>query len=202
MRVGLFGGSFDPIHRGHVAAARAALAELGLDRVLFVTTAVPPHTPGHRFAPALARYAMVELALLDDDALQASPLELEGARPAFTVDTVERLRRERPDDELVLLIGGDSLARLETWHRWQDLVGAVELGVLARPGWERERIEPTFGPELARGIGRARTSWVSSVADPASASEIRRRLAAGEPLPAGWLDDRVLRFATKYSLYR
>jgi len=198
VRVGLLGGSFDPIHAGHVAAARAARAGLRLDRVLFLPTGRPPHKPQRAFAPALARYAMVELALLDDTELWASPLELDEARPTFTIDTVERLRREAPRDEHVLLVGADSLAALATWRRWRDLVAAVEIGVLARPGFAREALAATLPVELSV----ARITWVESVSHPASSTEIRRRLAGGEPSPAGWLDARVLSFATKYRLYR
>jgi nicotinate-nucleotide adenylyltransferase len=202
VRIGLFGGSFDPIHSGHVAAARAARAALRLDRVLFVPTGRPPHKPDRGFAPALARYAMVELALLDDAELWASPLELDEARPTYTIDTVERLRRESPRDEHLLLVGADSLAALDTWRRWRDLVAAVEIGVLARPGFAREALAAALPAELAAALADARITWIERVAHPASSTEIRRRLAAGEPLPDGWLDARVLSFAAKYRLYR
>jgi nicotinate-nucleotide adenylyltransferase len=203
LRLGQLGGSFDPIHEGHVAAARAALDALGLDRVLFLPTGRPPHKPGRSFAPALARWTMVELALLDEPGLFASPLELDDARESYTIETVERLRAGSPaGTELVLLIGADSLAELHTWRRWPDLLAATEIGVLARPGWSWAELERSWPPELAAGIHRARISHVESVSHPASASEIRRRLRAGEPIPQGWLKDRVLRFSNKYDLYR
>lgn len=202
MRVGLFGGSFDPIHAGHVAVARAARRALRLDRVLFLPTARPPHKPERDFAPALARYAMVELALLDDVELWASPLELEPSRPAYTVETLEGLRRDAPGLDYVLLLGADSLAALDSWRRWRDLVAAVEIGVLARPGFARQQLAAGFSDELAAALRDARLTWVESVEHPASASEIRRRLAAGAPPPDGWLDPRVLSFVAKYNLYR
>ena len=202
MRLGLFGGSFDPIHLGHVEAARAARAELGLDRVLFLPTARPPHKPERRFAPALARYAMVELALLDDAELRVSDLELAVEREVYAIDTVERLRAERPGDELVLLVGADSLAVLDTWRRWRELVAAVEIGALARPGWEWGSVAAGLPHELSSALEAARLGWVRSVAHPASASEIRRRIASGELIPDGWLDPRVLKFIAKYELYR
>jgi nicotinate-nucleotide adenylyltransferase len=206
VKLGLLGGSFDPIHEGHVAAARAALRDLGLDRVLFLPTGRPPHKPERRFAPALARYAMVELALLDEPELQVSALELDESAPSYAIETVERLRAERPGDELVLLLGADSLAQLHTWRRWRDLVATTRLGVLARPGWNPERIAAAQPPDLAAavtdGIHRATISQVESVSHPASASEIRRRLRAREPIPEGWLHDRVLKFSAKYDLYR
>ena len=205
MRLGLLGGSFDPVHLGHVEAARAARAELALDRVLFLPTGRPPHKPERRFAPPLARWTMVELALLDEPQLLASPLELDAERPAYTIDTLERLRAEPLDgaaSELVLLLGADSLAELHTWRRWPEILATTELGVLARPGWSWAAIEAGAPPELAAGIHRARITRVESVSHPASASEIRRRLRAREPIPEGWLHERVLKFLSKYDLYR
>lgn len=202
MRIGLFGGSFDPVHAGHVAVARAARRALRLDRVLFLPTARPPHKPERDFAPALARYAMVELALLDDAELWASPLELDASRPAYTVETIERLRRDGPGHDHVLLLGADSLAALDSWRRWRELAATVELGVLARPGFARRELEAGLSHELATALRDARLTWVEGVEHPASASEIRRRLAAGVPPPDGWLDARVLSFVAKYRLYR
>jgi len=209
VRVGLFGGSFDPVHGGHVAAARLARRELGLDRVLFLPTAQPPHKPERRFAPALQRYAMVELALVDEPDLLVSTVELTPDLPAYAIETLERFRAEAPDDEHVLLIGADSLATFDGWRRWRELLATAELGVFARPGFDWSALEPQLDPELARAIaaanapagGRPRLSWLPT-AHPASASEIRRRLAKSESLPEGWLDPRVLTFVTKYTLYR
>jgi len=202
MRVGLLGGSFDPVHRGHVEAARAALAGLGLDRVLFVPTARPPHKPERRFAPALRRYAMVEIAILDEPRLEVSTAELDESRPAYTIDTLARLRSERPGDELVLLVGADWLAAFDSWRSWRELLASTELGVVPRRGAEWSAVEPRLAPSLRQAIAAARIGWVRDFEHPASASEIRRRMAAEEPLPEGWLDPRVLGFIEKYSLYR
>ncbi len=202
MRVALFGGSFDPIHSGHLACARAALDEGWVERIDFVVTARPPHKPERTFAPALARYAMVELALLDEPRLFASSVELVPERPAYTIETLERLRIEAPEHELVLLVGADSLAAFDTWRRWQEILATTEIGVVARPGFGWAELSPRLGAPLAGALRGARLHWLRGVAHPASASEIRRRLAAGEPVPDRWLDPRVLTFATKYSLYR
>jgi len=201
MRVGLFGGSFDPVHRGHVAGARAAISALALDRVVFLPTALPPHKTGQSFAPVWRRYAMTELALLDDLRLEVSPLEI-AERPIFTVETLERWRSERPEDDPVLLVGADSLAGFDGWRRWRDILATTEIGVLRRPGFDWDRVEPGLSEELRRALAAARIGWVEGVEHPASASEIRRRLRAGEPLPDDWLDPRVLTFVEKYTLYR
>lgn len=201
MKLGLFGGSFDPMHAGHVAVARAALGALGLERVVVLPTARPPHKPDRRFAPPLARHAMAELALLDDPRLVVSDFELTLDRPAFTVDSLRRFGAG-PGVELHLLLGSDSLAELATWRDWEEILELAVLAVVARPGSGRERVLAAVPPALAERLRRARLVWVDVPPHPASASEIRRRLAAGEPLPDGWLDPRVLTFVTKYRLYR
>jgi len=202
VRVGVFGGSFDPIHRGHVEPVEAARRGLGLDRVLYVPTARPPHKPERWLAPPLARFAMTELALLGRAELEVSPIELLEARPTFTIETLERLRLERPGDELWLIVGADSLAGLHTWRRFRDLLAGFPVAVLARPGFERAALAAALAPELTAELERARVEWVENRPLPISASEIRARLARGEEPPAGWLDPLVLTFLRKYRLYR
>lgn len=202
MSLGLLGGSFDPVHRGHVELALAVHAALGLERVVFLPTAVPPHKPGRTFAPPLSRYAMVELALLDHPELVVSDLELTVGRPAYTIDTLEHLAAERPGRDLVLLLGSDSLAALDTWRRWPELLERARLAVVERPGAARAKVVADLAPELAERLAAARIDWIEHRPHPASASEIRRRLAAGEAIPEGWLEPRVLTFVRKYGLYR
>jgi nicotinate-nucleotide adenylyltransferase len=202
VRIGLLGGSFDPIHRGHVEAARAAIADLGLERVLFLPTARPPHKPERRFAPALRRYAMVELALVDEPRLEVSTRELDESRPVYTTETLAALRRERPGDEHVLLVGADSLAAFDGWRNWEEILATTEVGVFPRPGSEWGVVEPRLPQALRRALAAARLGWIGAFSHPASSSEIRRRIADGEALPEGWIDPRVLRFIQKYTLYR
>ena len=203
MKIGVFGGSFDPIHRGHVEPVAAARRALGLDRVLFVPTARPPHKPERRLAPALARYAMAELALLDFPELEVASLELFAERPTYTIESLERLRGERPGDEIWLLVGADSFLALHTWRRFRDLLAGFPVGVLARPGAGTAAPPATaLAPELAAALGGARVEWVANPPLAISASEIRDRLARGEEPLAGWLDPRVLKFVHKYRLYR
>ena len=200
MKLGLFGGSFDPIHRGHVAPVREARRRLGLDRVLYLPTASPPHKPGRAFAPALARWTMVELALLHEEGLYASAHEM-GERPAYTVETLEHFRDALPGADLHLLIGADSLATLTTWRRWQELPRLARLVVLARPGWEAAEVRGGLPPELREAERTGRLVAVENEPCPVSATEIRSALARGEEPPAGALHRPVLDYARKYRLY-
>lgn len=198
-KFGIFGGSFDPIHAGHVAPVRAARAALGLERVFFLPTAHPPHKPGHRLAPALARYAMVELALLDEEGLFVSTHEL-GDGPSYTVETLEHFHAELPGSELHLLLGSDSLAELPSWRRWRELPQLATLVVLTRPGWQ-EMLRDELPAELQRAAATGRLLFVENEPVPVSATALRAILAAGGEPPAGAIHPLVLDYARKYRLY-
>ncbi len=200
MRLGLFGGSFDPIHEGHVAPVRAAREALALDRVIYLPTARPPHKPGRRMAPALSRFAMVEMALLNEEGFYASPFELTLGRPAYTIDTLEHFSSEQPDAELVLLIGSDSFLELESWVRWREIAAIAHLGVLSRPGSEpvRERLSPPLVELLDRG----RATLLAERTVDLSSTRLREILRAGGEPPQGVVSPLVLDYARKYGLYR
>lgn len=201
-KLGLFGGSFDPIHRGHVRPVQDARRSLGLDRVIYLPTADPPHKPGVDFAPAYARFAMVELALLGEEGLYASPRELTPGRPAYAIDSVEAFRRDHPDAAIHLIIGSDSFAELPTWRRWRDLLAAARLVVLVRPGWELERIRGELEPELAELIAAGGVDWIADRPLDLSATGLRRLLARGEEPPPDALHPLVVDYIRKYALYR
>lgn len=200
MKIGLFGGSFDPIHTGHVETVRAARQALGLERVIYLPTAQPPHKPGRKLAPALARYAMVELALLCEEGLYTSPFELTFGRPAYTIDSLEHFRRTYPDAELHLLIGGDSFLELEAWWRWREIVEAARLVVLARPGSELglETLSPALAELLRAGRARILTERTVDL----SSTDLRDQLGRGEEPPRSALPPLVLDYIHKYRLYR
>lgn len=202
LRIGLLGGSFDPVHSGHVAFAQAARAALALDRVLFLPTAQPPHKPGRKFAPPLHRYVMVELALLGEVGLFASPVEWTPGRTAYTVETVERLAAEHPGWQLVLLIGADSFGDLPTWRRWTDLVAQVEIAVAVRPGWDLQSLRGAAPEELRTAVDAGRVHFLANSPVGLSSTELRGALERGEALPPGSLPPRVLDYACKYNLYR
>lgn len=203
MKIGLFGGSFDPIHNGHVLPVHEARRALMMDRVIYLPTAKPPHKPGREFAPAHARYAMVEMALLGEEGLFASAHELTLDRPAYTVETLEHFQREFPGADLCLIIGGDSFADLHHWVRWREIPRLARLVVLARPGWNLESQEtPDLDPEIAE---LARTDRVHLLRQPPidlSSTRLRELFAAGEPIPDGMMSNLVVRYVQKYDLYR
>ena len=202
MKVGLFGGSFDPIHRGHIDPVQEARRSLGLDRVVYLPTAKPPHKPGRVLAPAHARYTMVELALLEEEGLYASPHELTPGRPAYTIETLEHFRREMPDadTELVLLIGGDSFADLHLWVRFREIPGLARVVVLARPGWDFDTVP--LDAEVAEMARTDRVILLRQTPVDVSSTRLRELLASGLPLPSGAVPELVVRYLQKYDLYR
>ncbi len=202
MKVGLFGGSFDPIHRGHIDPVQEARRSLGLDRVIYLPTAKPPHKPGRVLAPAHARYTMVELALLGEEGLYASPHELTPGRPAYTIETLEHFRREMPDadTELFLLIGGDSFADLHLWVRFREIPGLARMVVLARPGWDFATVP--LDAEVAEMARTDRVILLRQTPVDVSSTRLRELLAAGLPLPPGAVPELVVRYLQKYDLYR
>lgn len=202
MRLGLFGGSFDPIHRGHLEPVEAVRRALDLDRVIYLPTAQPPHKKDRRFAPAHARFAMVELALLDRPGCFASPFELTPGRTAFTVDTVLQYREIHPEAELFLILGADSLLNFSTWRRWREIARLAELAVMVRPGWSLETLPADLPGELRELIEGERVHPLENPPVDVSSSELRQRLVGGAESAAGSLPDLVLRYINKYALYR
>ncbi len=138
--------------------------------------------------------------MLDEEGLYVSAHELTPDRPAYTVETLEHFRREMPEAELHLLIGGDSFADFHHWVRWPEIAAAARLVVLARPGWDLDSIP--LDPEVA---ALSRTDRVLVLRQPAvdvSSTRLREQLAAGLPLAAGTVPDLVVRYVHKYGLYR
>ena len=199
MKLGLFGGSFDPIHSGHVLPVREARRALGLDKVLYLPTAHPPHKPRSLMAPPLARYAMVEMALLGEEGLFASPYELTLDRPAYTVETLEHFRSLEPEADLHLIIGADSFADLPHWVRWREIPGLARLAVLPRPGWDLA--ESALPAELNELAHSNRVVFLRQAPVDVSATRLREMLARGEQPPVGWVHESVVRYVQKYGLY-
>jgi nicotinate-nucleotide adenylyltransferase len=135
MRLGVFGGSFDPVHVGHLIVAEAAADQLKLDRVLFVPALVQPFKVGQHSAPATDRVAMLELAIAGNPRFLLDHREIERDAPSYTVDTLRELGSEIPRDELFLLVGADTAWDLPRWHDAEVLSQFANLVVLSRPGY-------------------------------------------------------------------
>ena len=163
MRTAIFGGTFDPIHSAHLAMAREAADRWSLDRVLFIPAGNPPHK--HADTPYEHRYRMVELACAADPRFVASRME-EGVERSYSIHTIERVKAQ--NGEVFFIIGTDAFAEIRTWHRWEDVIRAVEFILVARPGHQ-----------VAVPPG-ARVHRLDSLASPVSSSAIRDALARGE----------------------
>ncbi len=189
-RVGILGGSFDPVHLGHVRAAEAARDALALDRVLLVPNARQPLKLGRDAAPAEDRLAMVRLAVAGRPRLEASDEEIVRGGISYTIDTLRALRdRLGPDAEIFLLMGADTLKDLGRWKGADELAALATHVALTRPGYA-----------LEEGAGLpVRRLEVDAL--PVSSTEVRRLLAAGEPAP-GLLDLAVADYIAKKGLYR
>jgi len=187
LRLAIFGGTFDPIHKAHVAMAQEAAERFHLDRILVVPASHPPHKSGATFAAYADRLRMVELACRDHTRLEVSHLE-EGTERNYSIDTIEKLQATlSPGDVLYFLIGADAFADIQTWHRWRDVVRGVTFIVVSRPG------HVYAVPEGAR------VERLESLDLPVSSSEIRRALAAGQR-PAE-VPDCVLEYILVHRLY-
>jgi len=185
---GLLGGSFDPVHHGHLIAAGRALEALGLARVLLVPCARQPLKRQGPVAPPEQRRRMLELAVAGDARFAVEPLELERPAPSYTVDTLRALARRCPGERFVLLLGADAAADLPRWHEADEVARLAEVAVLTRPGT----------PEVRSPLVR------HAVATPAieiSASDIRARCLAGKSIRY-LVPDAVADYIEQEGLYR
>jgi nicotinate-nucleotide adenylyltransferase len=176
-QLGVLGGTFDPPHVGHLWLATLAADALGLDRVLFMPAAQPPHKGGRLVSRATERLLMTRLAIAGDPTFELCAIEMERDGPSYTIDSVAELERMYgPETRLVLIMAADSLEQIDTWREPDRLLERVEWAVGPRPGIElpdRAALEARFGP------GASRIHLLAGPSLDVSSSEIRRRVAAG-----------------------
>lgn len=177
----LFGGTFDPVHHGHLITAQAALEALRAERLVFIPANVSPHKSAMALgASGEDRVAMLRLAIEGVEAFSVDDLEVRRAGPSYTIDTVRALRAGRPGERLILLLGADQLKQFHHWHEVRELLGLVEIAVLGRPGSEVEgplvRIGEVLGSEVE---GRCRAGMLATPLIDLSATEIRNRVSGG-----------------------
>jgi nicotinate-nucleotide adenylyltransferase len=187
MRIGLFGGSFDPIHAGHLFVGQEAVSQLGLERLLVIPTSRPPHKQDRRLTPIHHRLELVRRAIAGLDRFELAGVE-SGAATSYTIDTVRWARSAFPEAELYLVIGSDSLADLDLWRSPDEIQALATLAVYEREGYP---LAPTARPHV---LLRGAVVLVSS-------SEIRERIAAGRSV-RDWVPDAVMAYIDEHDLYR
>ncbi len=212
-KLGIFGGSFDPIHLGHLRSAEQVRAAVGLDRVVFVPAASPPHKPGRRLADAESRLAMVELAIAGDPAFAASGLELERGGTSYSVDTLEWFRAREPDAALHFIVGDDAFREMQTWRDAPRLFELASVVVTNRPpgGLETSIAHLPVAAQDAfcydpltqsyRHRSGTELRFVVITALDVSATAIRSRVRDGLPI-GGLVPPEVERFIRERNLYR
>jgi len=217
-RIALYGGTFDPVHVGHLAVAENILKLFALDRLLFIPAHVAPHKRGRGTTPGLHRYAMLALATQADARLRVSSIELDAPEKRSTVETLSRLQEEPgPRVRLFFIMGADSWADITTWREWERLLEMSDHIIVTRPGYElgsehvpesvRERIVDVRGAR-ARGVAEEvgavgpRLYVTDAVLMDVSATEIRRRVREGRSGELGQLvPAAVADYIRKYRLY-
>ncbi len=178
-KIGILGGTFNPVHLGHLILAEQAREKYELSRVLLIPCAQPPHKPELNLAPARHRLGMLKLVLDHDLHLEASNIEIFRGPPSYSVETVQELKKDLPGAELFFVIGADSLLELHTWKNVHRLLEICTFVTFGRPGHDIEQIDPcdiglgkTAGSRLLNDVHRGRLIDISS-------SEIRYRVAEG-----------------------
>jgi nicotinate-nucleotide adenylyltransferase len=220
-RVGLLGGTLDPIHLGHIETAQAARAALGLDRIIVLPSRVPPHRAVQPVASRYHRFAMAALAVNGIDGFTVSDMELCAAGPSYTADTLTRFRESSgaAGSQIFFITGADAFAEIATWHRYPEVLDLANFVVVSRPGFPapsmRERL-----PGLADGMVQVpgpgfrvpgsgsvlevqdspRIFLIDAPTPDVSSSVVRRRLAAGETLE-GLVPAAVGRHILQHGLY-
>lgn len=192
MKIGFMGGSFDPVHFGHLVAAQDALERGGLDWLVFVPAAQAPLKPGVVQASAEARLAMLRAAISDDPRFQISDFEIRKGGVSYTIDTVRHFASQFPGDELAWVIGADQVERLHQWREIDELVKLIEFVVLARPGW------PTLSPTNIPGV---KLRWCEGHLVEISSTEARERVKAGLPLDY-MIPHKTVEYIRETGLYR
>ncbi|MGH9494426.1 MAG: nicotinate-nucleotide adenylyltransferase [Candidatus Sulfotelmatobacter sp.] len=224
MNIGLFGGTFDPVHRGHLALARAAMERCKLRRVCFVPAGVQPHKRRQPLAPFVHRFAMLALATAEEKAFTPSLLEApeentKKEKPNYTIDTVRRFKQSlKNSDQLFLLIGMDAFAEIAKWHQAETLFRECKFIVAGRPGYSladvanalpeklRPRTEVTKPFEKQQPSGDLVLPGVTlhllaDLKEPASATAIRHAAASGKPM-GKFVTPAVAEYIKKMGLYK
>lgn len=187
-RLGVMGGTFDPIHHGHLVAASEVAAVFNLDEVVFVPTGEPWHKSAQEVTQAEHRYLMTVIATASNPRFKVSRVDIDRPGPTYTIDTLRDLRRARPDAELFFITGADAMAQILSWKDVQELWTLAHFVGVTRPGHELQN------------MGRDDVSLLEVPAMAISSTDCRQRVAASEPV---WylVPDGVVQYIAKHNLY-
>ncbi len=215
-KLGILGGTFNPIHYGHLAAAEEVRHRLKLDRILFIPSCLPPHKQEEDVPPAVHRMEMIRLALEGNPSFEPSDIEIRRGGRSYTVDTIETLQRINPRSELYFITGLDSFLEVQTWHRWQHLLTLCRFVILSRPGYRfadlaridflqsaKAEFEGLDHGSQSRSAIRAETFEIFLEMIPLydiSSTDIRRRVKEGRSIKY-LLPDTVETYIIKNKLY-
>jgi nicotinate-nucleotide adenylyltransferase len=214
-QVALFGGTFDPVHAGHIAVAQAAQKRFHLDAIYFIPSSRPPHKTKPALTPFVHRYAMVSLACAEHPGFVPSLAEasLDGATPHifYTIDTVRRFHREHPDDHLFFILGADQFLEIPTWKNYEALMDACDFIIASRPGFRLDALRLVIPPEkLGRTVShdadkillrKSAVHLLTTVSSHVSSTEVRHRLERHQTIH-GLVPARVEEYIQGQALYR
>jgi nicotinate-nucleotide adenylyltransferase len=197
MRLGILGGTFNPPHLGHLVCAQEAYRELALDRVMLIPARIPPHKPVEHEPGPEHRLELCRLAVQGDDRFEVSELELDRDGPSYTVDTLEMLSSQAPNNELVLIVGADIAAGLPRWHQPERVLELATLAIAKRRGTTRGAVETALSG--LKGGGRARFFAMPRIG--ISSTMVRRRARAGQPIRY-FVPDAVVGYVEGHRFYQ
>lgn len=199
-RIGLLGGTFNPVHSGHLLIAQRAAEQFGLDKVYFLVAGDPPHKHGGDVAPKELRYAMVQKALEPYPQFEPNAIELLRTGPSYTVDTLEQLRRQDPEAEYYFIIGEDTLYQLEGWHNFPELARLTDFICLPRP-MSPQTVSPALEAKILEDRYGARIHLADRGGPDISSTDIRNRISKGESI-RGLVPQSVEEFIYGAGLYQ
>ena len=207
MKLGLFGGTFDPIHNGHLSMAVAFADELALDQVVFIPAGDPYHKSVATRTPAAKRLAMVEAAISGAVRFAASDIDMVREGATYTVDTLQILRQYYPNAEIWWLMGMDSLLSMHTWHRYQDILKLANVAVAARNDEKIQQVAPEMRALVAQGLSQATSASKGQLRllqwqpEDISSTQIRNAVKSGLAID-GWVPKPVRDYISTHGLYR
>lgn len=199
MKIGIMGGTFNPIHNVHIQMAKKAKEEISLEQVLFMVAAVPPHKMGQVIASEEDRYEMVKLGISGMEGFSASRLELDRKGPSYTLDTLRELKQKHPEDEFYFILGGDSLFQIHTWYHPEEFIPLCKFIVFARG--DDDKREMLCRCQDLESAYHSQFILVDMPVSNVSSTEIRQLAAQGKPID-GYVPEAVAKYIAQKGLYR